>query len=165
MDLLDRLLVHDEWATAHLLAFSRDLTDDQLDREFDIGHRTLRRTYEHIIFITDFWTRVMTGSPITPPTTGRTIPELEVEHPRVYATFARFARQIRDEGRLGDLFTDHHGEQMSFEGAILHLILHGDEHRTEAVHILHRLDVGDVPEVDHGLWDFVVRGKFNGYES
>ena len=49
MDLLDRLLGHDDWTTRQLLLRCRDLTDEQLDREFDIGHRTVRRTLLDVI--------------------------------------------------------------------------------------------------------------------
>jgi hypothetical protein len=41
MDILDRLLGHDAWTTRQLLLRCRDLTDAQLDREFDIGHRSV----------------------------------------------------------------------------------------------------------------------------
>jgi hypothetical protein len=47
---------------------------------------------------------------------------------------------------------------MTYGGAILHVILHDAEHRSEVVHILSRLEVSEIPEVDHGLWDFVRRG-------
>ena len=50
MDLLDRLLGHDHWATTQLLELSRGLTDEQLDRDFDIGHRTVRETFDHLIY-------------------------------------------------------------------------------------------------------------------
>jgi hypothetical protein len=40
-------LGHDHWATATLLELSRSLTDARLDQPFDIGHRTLRATFEH----------------------------------------------------------------------------------------------------------------------
>ncbi|HEY7036700.1 MAG TPA: hypothetical protein VH482_35560 [Thermomicrobiales bacterium] len=43
-------------------------------------------------------------------------------------------------------------------GAILHVPFYNTEHRTEALHILARLGVPDLPEVDHGLWDFKRRG-------
>jgi uncharacterized damage-inducible protein DinB len=79
-------------------------------------------------------------------------------HERFYDTFATFARQVHDEQRLEDTFTDHFGQQMTLGGAILHVILHSAEHRTEAVHILTRLGLPEPPEVDHGLWDFVRRG-------
>src|SRR5688572_16657515 len=49
MDLLDRLLGHDHWTTARLLELSRDLTDAHLDQPIDIGHQTLRETFDHMI--------------------------------------------------------------------------------------------------------------------
>ena len=38
MDLLDRLLAHDTWTTRQLLLRCQQLTDEQLDQEFDIIH-------------------------------------------------------------------------------------------------------------------------------
>ena len=67
MDLLDRLLGHDHWATAQLLVLSQGLTDAQLDQPFDIGHRTLRDTFEHMIFNVEAWTAVMAGQPVDSP--------------------------------------------------------------------------------------------------
>ena len=54
MDLLDRMLGHDEWTTAKLIALSEKLTDAQLDQDFDIGHRTLRATFDHMVLSTEF---------------------------------------------------------------------------------------------------------------
>ncbi|HWB09145.1 MAG TPA: hypothetical protein VG826_07975 [Pirellulales bacterium] len=39
MDLLDRLLGHDAWTTRRLPSCCQGLSDEQLDHEFDIGHR------------------------------------------------------------------------------------------------------------------------------
>ena len=61
MDLLDRLLGHDAWTTRHLLLLCRDLTDEQLDREFDIAHRTVRATFAHIINNVEAWSDCMAG--------------------------------------------------------------------------------------------------------
>lgn len=159
MDLLDRLLGHDHWATTQLLELSRDLPDAQLDQSFDIGVKSLRETLDHLIFSTHFWTGWMLGQPVRwESEVHRTIPEMMERHERFYATFADFARQVQNEQRLEDTFTDHFGGQMTFGGAILHVILHNAEHRTEAVHILGRQGLPEVPEVDHGLWDFKRRG-------
>ena len=161
MDLLDRLLGHDDWVTTRLLDLSRGLTDAQLDAPFEIGLGTLRATYEHIIFYVAFWTAYMTEQPVTEQRDERSMTALRERHERAFATFAALARQVRDEQRLEDTFVDHYAERMTFGGAILHVILHNAEHRSEAVHILGRLDVPDLPappEVDHGLWDFVRRG-------
>jgi uncharacterized damage-inducible protein DinB len=59
VDLLDRLLAHDAWTTRQLLDHCRALADDQLDRPFDIGHRTVRATFQHIIFNMEAWSALM----------------------------------------------------------------------------------------------------------
>lgn len=158
MDLLDRLLEHDHWATAQLLDLSRRLTDVQLDHPFDIGHRTLRATFEHAIYNVEAWTAVMAGQPADAGRDDSPLSALVDRHERSYPIFASFARRVRDEQRLDDTFEDHFGGPQTFGGAILHLVLHNEGHLTEAVHILHRLGVPDPPEVDHGLWDLERRG-------
>lgn len=157
MDLLDRLLEHDRWATEQLLAVCRSLSDEQLDRPFDIGHQTLRATFDHLIFNIAAWTAIMHEQPPTEANRARSLAALAERHARAYAEFAAFARRIRDEGRLDQTFTDHFGERMSYASAILHVVLHDAEHRTEVLHMLERLGVPNLPEVDHGLWDHVSR--------
>ncbi len=159
MDVLDRLLDHDRWATDQLLDLSRGLTDAQLDEPFDIGHRTLRATFAHLIFNVAAWTAGMNGQ-ATAAVDDSSVAALIERHADAFDTFAAFAHQIRDAGRLDDTFDDSFGGQMTFGGAILHVILHDEDHRTEALHILQRLRGPDMPEieVDHGLWDFKRRG-------
>ena len=158
MDLLDRLLGHDDWATTCLQELSRGLTDAQLDQPFDIGLRTLRATFDHLILNLEFWTASMVEQPIEYKRGASSVATLIEDHERTYAVFASLARRVRDEQRLDDTFVDHYGGEMTFGGAILHVVLHNAEHRTEALHILERLGVPDLPEVDHGLWDFKRRG-------
>jgi uncharacterized damage-inducible protein DinB len=158
MDLLDRLLGHDHWATASLLDLSRGLTDSQLDQPSDIGHRTLRATFEHMIFDVGSWTASMAERPVDARRDDRSLAALTERHERSYATFVTVARRVRDEQRVDDTFVDRFGGRMTFDGAIIHVVLHDAEHRSEALHILERLGVPDLPEVDHGLWDFARRG-------
>jgi uncharacterized damage-inducible protein DinB len=162
MDILERLMQHDNWGTISLLELSQTLTDAQLDQEFDIGHRSLRATLEHIVYNMEFWTAVMTGQQIAyRPHTDSPLNELIERHKLSYSKFRALARHVHDEQRLEETFTDHHGGPMTFGGAMVHVILHSAEHRTEALHILHRLDAPGMPdmiEVDHGLWDYVRRG-------
>lgn len=158
MDLLDRLLGHDQWATDQLLDLSRNLTEAQLDQEFDIGHRTLRATFAHMIFNIEAWTAVMAGQPVERERDDRPVAALIDRHEQAYATFAAIARQVRDEQRLEETFADHFEEQQRFGAGIVHVVLHNAEHRTEALHILTRQGVPDPPEIDHALWDHLARG-------
>jgi uncharacterized damage-inducible protein DinB len=151
MDLLDLLLDHDRWATARLLDASGGLTDAQLDREFDVGHRTLRATFGHMIFNVPFWTAFLAGQPA-----DRSLAALSDHHARASAAFARVARRLRDEQRLGDTFVDHFGVRKSCGGTILMVVEHNEGHRFEALHILERLGVPDLPEVDLGVWEYLL---------
>ena len=162
LDLLDLLLDHDRWATATLLEASRTLSDAELDQPFDVGHRTLRETFGHMIFNVPFWTAFLTGRPTEGILSAdrqpedRSIAALRDHHERASQAFASIARQLRDEGRLGATFIDHYDVRKSFGGTILMVIEHNAEHRTEALHILQRLGVPDLPEVDLGVWDYLL---------
>src|SRR5215211_3951091 len=105
MDPLDRLLEHDQWATKTLLDVSRGLTDEQLDQPFDIGHRTLRATFAHMIFDSvEVWTAEMAGRPPEEQPDDRSMSTLIDRYERAYAAFAAVARRARDEQRLEDTF-------------------------------------------------------------
>lgn len=162
MDLLDRILEHDHWATAHLLELCRDLTDEQLDQPFDIGHRTLRETFDHMLYTIGFWTGFMVGQPIHPDRTTqdyeRSIAAMTERFERDYTTFASVARRTRDEQRWEETFVDHWKLPVTFGGTIVQVPQHNVEHRAEILHILQRLGLPDVPEVDHLLWEHVSRG-------
>src|SRR5437868_4108683 len=103
MDLLDRLLAHDAWTTRQLLLLSRDLTDAQLDRPFDIGHETLRRTFVHIIGNMEVWTDLLAERPVrprTPPAAATdSVASLLARLDTIAPDFAAVARRVRDEGR------------------------------------------------------------------
>lgn len=162
MDLLDRILEHDRWATAQLLELSRDLTDAQLDQPFDLGHRTLRETFDHMLYTIGFWTGFMVGQPIDPDRTtqdyDRSIAAMTERFERDYATFASVARRVRDEQRLDDTFMDHWDLPTTFGGTIIQVPQHNVEHRSEILHILQRLGLPDLPEVDHLLWEHTTQG-------
>jgi uncharacterized damage-inducible protein DinB len=159
MDLLDRLLEHDRWGTSQLLEKCATLTDAQLDQEFDIGHRTLRVTIDHIISNIEGWTALMVRIPPPEQPDNLSVAMQAERHERAYAAFADLARRIVDEDRMEEMFADFYGEQQTFGAAILQVILHNEGHRNEAVHILTRLGLpGETLEFDHGLWDIVRRG-------
>jgi uncharacterized damage-inducible protein DinB len=154
MDLLDRLLEHDRWTTAYLLDLSGDLTDTQLDQEFDIGHRSLRATFVHIIPNPGFWTGLMTGQPATyREAIGGGVPELRERHERDYERFATFARRMHDEQRLDETFNDHWNYPQTIGGTILQVILHNQQHRAEILHMLQRLGLPDLPDGDVQEWE------------
>ena len=157
MDLLDRMLEHDRWATNQLLAASANLTGEQLDRQFDIGHRTLRATLEHLVFNIEAWTAIAAQTPLTRYPPEPSMADIAERHDVAQAHFAALARRLRDEELLDAMFTDHFGEAQSYGAAVIHVLLHNEGHRTEILHVLTRLGVSEPPEIDHALWDHIRR--------
>jgi uncharacterized damage-inducible protein DinB len=156
LETYDRLLDFDEWATHDLLTFCAPLTDEQLDRRFDIGHQTIRDTWIHLVWNIDFWISLMTGgAPLEEPDwRGISIADLMTRYNESFASFAALTRKIRDEHRLDDVFLDHWQVKKSMGGTILQVIIHASEHRMEITHMLIRLGLENVPEVDLGARDY-----------
>jgi uncharacterized damage-inducible protein DinB len=156
MDLLDRLLGHDAGTTRQVLLLSQDLSDEQLDRDFDIGHRTLRETFAHMIGNIEIWTDLMAERPVDRTPQGTSIVVLLNRHERAYSEFARIARLVRDEGRMDGTYIDtldNPPTRKTFGGTIAHVITHNMLHRGEILHILQRLGVEGLPEGDVLGWE------------
>ncbi|MCC6945611.1 MAG: DinB family protein [Thermomicrobiales bacterium] len=154
MDVYDRLLQYDEWATHELFAASSDLLDEQLDREFDIGHRTVRATFDHLITVIQGWMIEMGGQPGgSPPGGDSSLAALRVRFDGAHEAFSVYVRSLRDTDRLEDRFADDYGGSITQIGAALHVLLHNVEHRSEILHLLQRLKIPDVPEIDLALWE------------
>jgi uncharacterized damage-inducible protein DinB len=154
MDLLDRLLGHDRWTTTQYLEASKNLSDEQLDQEFDIGLRSLRATFDHMIFNVEAWTAVMIGESADDVSRdGRSIDEMLKRHERSYDAFASVARQMNDSQRLDETYGDFYNVLQSMGGTIIHVILHNSQHRAEVLHMLRRLGVEDTIEGDPQEWE------------
>jgi uncharacterized damage-inducible protein DinB len=156
MNMLDRLLGHDLATTRELLQRCFELTDEQLDRDFDAGWRTLRKTCDHMIGNIETWTDLMMERPVRPASDRIAVQDFLERLEHSYAEFAAFATQIEDEGRLDDLWTDvldNPPVQKSFGGAIGHVITHNMHHRAELLHMMHRLGMKNLPEGDLMGWD------------
>lgn len=151
MDLLDRLLHHDHWTTRTLLGLAAGLSDEQLDREFDVGLRTVRRTFDHIVWNVEAWGGAVRGGGVPERDPGATsvaamIARLDASYPR----FAELARGVRDQGAWDDRWSDpdHPETARTYGGTVAHLITHGMHHRCQVLFMLRRLGVEGVPEGD-----------------
>ena len=164
MDILDRLLGHDQWTARLLLGRCRELSDAQLDQWFDAGVGSVRATLLHTVGSMEVWTDLMCGR------VGRTafhsegwppsVPELLERHDRASVAFATLARQLRDEGRLDDLWVDQLDDppkEKTYGGAIGHILTHSHFHRAELLHMLQRLGLADLPEGDLLSWEAQAR--------
>ena len=160
MDLLDRLLGHDAWTTRQLLLRCRGLADAALDREFDIGHRTVRATLAHIIRNVEVWSDLMSGQPVRADPgagpQGRSVSALIARLDRAAADLARVARDVARRGGWDELWVDRLDSppaEKTYGGGIAHVITHSMHHRAQVLYMLRRLGVEGLPEGDALTWE------------
>ena len=159
MDLLDRMLDHDTWATERIFEHAASLTDEQLDQPFALGHGSLRATLSHHTAAIAFWTAQMTSQPIpsSDPDPTASVASIADQFATISATFATSARSLRDQNRLEDTFRDHNDNPISYSATILHVLHHSAGHRSEEQHMLHRLDAAEVWDYDPQEWEWSIR--------
>ncbi len=153
MDLLDRLLGHDTWTTRQLLLLCQGLTDEQLDREFDIAHRTVRATFVHIIYNLEAWSDCMAGQPIRAEP-GQSVSELIARLDRAANDFAVLSKAIADRDGWNEQWVDPlDGMERTYGGTIAHVITHSMHHRAQMLYMLRLLEVEGLPEGDVLSWE------------
>ena len=155
MDLLDRLLKHDAWTTQPLLLLCQNLRNEELDREFDIGHRTIRATFLRMIRNVEVWTDLMRSRAVRTPE-GHSVSAMIERLDRASGDLAALARAVADrgdwDGRFVD-FLDVPPAENTFGGGIAHVITHNMHHRAQLLYLLRRLGVTGLPEGDVLSWE------------
>lgn len=155
MNLLDRLLAHDAWTTRQLLEICAILSDEQIDHEFDIGHRTLRATLDHIIANMEAWSSLMMCQDYQPDN-DRTVPGMLRRLSDAESVFKRIAKKIDDADAWNDRWMDtldDPPQQKSFGSAIAHVITHSMHHRAQVLSMLRYSGVKSLPEGDVFSWE------------
>jgi uncharacterized damage-inducible protein DinB len=160
MDLLDRLLGHDVWTTRQFLLRCEGLRDEQLDREFDIGHRTVRATLQHVIFNMEVWSDLMAGQPVQvdrgSKLQDRSVSAFISRLDQAAFNLARVARDVAQRGAWDERWTDvldNPPAEKTYGGGIAHIITHSMHHRAQLLYMLRQLGVQNLPEGDVLSWE------------
>jgi uncharacterized damage-inducible protein DinB len=156
MDYLDRMLDHEQWAMGLLFDSSGGLSDEQLDRAFDIGQGSIRATFEHLVGNVEGYLAEFKGLEHVAAPENPSLANLRERYDAAFPPFAEVARQLRDQDRFEEVVLDYHQVKKTLGGLILEFLMHSDEHQTELVHMLVRLGVKD-PVVDIGAreWELL----------
>jgi uncharacterized damage-inducible protein DinB len=160
MDMLDRFIGHDAWTTRQLLLACQDLSDDLLDRAFEMDHHSIRATFTHMIENMEGWTDLMRERPVQ-SNSGTTMAELLVRHGAASREFAHLARDIARAGRYDDCFVDLLEDPLkkrTFGGAIGHVVTHNMHHRAQIMWLMERVGLTQHIEGDLLGWESVAFG-------
>lgn len=155
MDIVDRLLAHDSWTTCQLLLACQSLTDVFLDQEFEIDHRSLRKTFLHIIYNMEVWTDLLNGRPVE-SRTGSTIPELLERLNSISPEFSALTQTIIREQRCDECFLDtldNPPRLKTFGGVIGHVITHSVHHRAQVMFLMEKVGLKNHIEGDLLSWE------------
>jgi uncharacterized damage-inducible protein DinB len=163
MDILDRLLGHDAYTTHQLLLRCAPLNDEQLDRQFAIGHGSLRETFDHLIWNMEIWTDLMRERTPRrhPGPAGATIAQFLSRLDAISSDFAAMARDAQRANRLDALFPDSIDPPpptwRTLGGGIVHVITHSMHHRAQILNMMRHLGLRDLPEGDVLSWEASTR--------
>jgi uncharacterized damage-inducible protein DinB len=167
MTILERLLRHDAWTTGALFALSANLSDDLLDREFDIGHQSLRRTFAHIIRNMEVWCDLMSGRPQRNAENGNrpnSIAQLTERLDAVALELLALGRYVEDGNREDELFLDcleNPPQRKTLGGGLVHVATHGMHHRAQCLYMMRKLGMQGLIEGDALSWEAIHLGVDN----
>ena len=155
MNLLDRLLAHDAWTTGQILDICSALKDEQLDHEFDIGHRTIRKTLQHLIHNMETWSALMLNHD-TESKTDTTISGMQKRLSIAAENLRQISDRVAKSNAWNEKWIDHLDDppqEKSYGTAIAHVITHSMHHRAQLLYMLRRTGVQDLPEGDIFSWE------------
>lgn len=160
-DILDRLLGYNVWATRLLIEHCRELTPEQYIQKFDIGPGSLHVTLTHCVAVMLFYADQIAGKPMKSYRDleqRAATPEALLDHLVTAArNLARAATKVRDDRRLDQVMTltTRDGRSWSFTRGtcIAHVLTHGVHHRAQALNMLRRLGIANLPDLDAVDWE------------
>src|SRR4051812_8671471 len=133
---LDILLQHNAWATCELIAYCRSLSDDELDRPFEIGPGSIRQTLSHVVGAMERWAKRIGGEALESPPPSSSNESADELHRRCNAAQAALravAERVSREGRLDEVMSFQSPSHPEFHftraSALVHVTTHGMHHR------------------------------------
>lgn len=158
----ERLLRHNAWATRVLLERCRSLTPQQFHQRFDIGPGSLHDTLRHVISAMRRWANRIgdrpAGEPIEKNPTAQTPDELLALLDRVHHELEQVLSSVAREDRFDEMMSvEFTSEHFTRGTAFVHVFTHGVHHRAQALNMLRRLGVGDLPELEALEWELRAR--------
>ncbi len=157
LDTIAEYFRYGDWATGQVLTAAAGFSDEQLDRAFEMGLGSLRRTLLHILGAEQWWRTnwlVGPGQPFPDAGAKRSLAEIRAAlgeaTQRRAADFAAI-----DSAALAQIVTAQPRPDVTRRfplGVVLtQLCTHGTHHRAQAINMVRRLG-GAAPALDYIIW-------------
>ncbi len=151
---LDILLDTNHWATRQILDACARLSDEQLDRRFEMGLGSLRETITHVIGAMRGWTDLLAGRPFR----GRPEQESKKSVAELTAMLDEAATDLAKHARAHpveeSVTRERGGKSYTFTrgGVVTHVTTHGMHHRAQMLNMLRHLGVNPLPQSSVADW-------------
>ena len=148
---------YDDWASARMHAIAATLSDEQLDRPFEMGPGSLRKTLLHILDAERWWLEGWTGPP---PASFEELPETTsiVELRELWTGTAQRRNDFLSTQSSEDLqrtvtaqFRPDRQFSFTIGDSMLQLGGHGTHHRAQVLNMLRHLGA-EPPALDYVVW-------------
>lgn len=155
-------LDHNAWATRELIECCRQLSDEELDRPFEIGPGSIRATLVHIVGAMRSWASRINGQTPPPrPTDSPSMDELLRRCDDAAAALWATANRVSDDNRLGEIMVfqpqGHPEYRMTRGAALVHATTHGMHHRGQVFNMLRRLGKPINCDLDPIEWELAAK--------
>jgi uncharacterized damage-inducible protein DinB len=154
--MIGRLLDYSDWANAQVLGAAAELSDEQLDRNLEIGpgSGSLRRVLLHTWAGEDMWLKRWRGEVEAkwPNESERvSMAELQARFERTQRDRSDFVATLKEDGLAATQeYRDSKGSRFraTLGDMLLQGIVHSVHHRAQATNAIRRLG-GQAPEMDY----------------
>jgi uncharacterized damage-inducible protein DinB len=152
-----QILTHfDRWATDRLIESFRRLDPVDLDRSFEIGLGSIRKTFVHVVANMEWW---LDRARCRPPRAFDSKPvSLDAIVQRYQAAWSELESMVSgsDPKHIAQVidseFDQPDGSKVKVRfprsAVLLHVLNHGTHHRVQCLNMLRQLGVDPLPEID-----------------
>ena len=137
------------WMMNRLFDAASGVSDADLDRDFQMGSGTFRKTLIHLLDAENFWLENYSGhgKPFPQSAVTQSIPELRQGWQSMCASRTSYLAGLRDS-QLSDLVAANFGAgtiHFRIGESMLQLALHGTHHRAQAINMLRQTGINIGP--------------------
>ena len=134
-----RLFQYGDWATEKVLSFVAETSPESLDREFNMGHLSIRKTLLHLLDAETWWVANWTSGPGSFPqsATDMSIREISERWAATRKSRDQFIETVDDQQAQCVVGILAGGPPTNFlvGESIYHLAIHGTHHRAQLINM------------------------------
>lgn len=152
--LMLRYFTYGQWATSQLLELVAGADDESLDREFNMGPGTIRKTLTHILDVETKWAAILDGRPDAFQPAGHlSMGDLSTRLDAVYPQMLQRIESLDDAAVQQQVTAAPGGIPLKLRviEALVQLCCHGTHHRAQLVNMLRHVG-RPVPPSDLIVW-------------